>query len=52
MVKNPPLNAGDMGLVLGWGTRIPHAMGQLTLHATVTTEPILQQKILHGTTKT
>ena len=52
IVKNPPLNAGDMGLILGWGTRIPRAMGQLTLHATLTTEPIQQQKILHGTAKT
>ena len=52
MVKNPPLNAGDMALVLGWGTRSPHAMGRLTPHATVTNEPMLQQKVLHVTTKT
>ena len=44
MVKNPPLNAGDMALVLGWGTRSPHAMGRLTPHATVTNEPMLQQR--------
>ena len=52
VVKNPPLNAGDMALVLGWGTRSPHAMGRLTPHATVTNEPMLQQKVLHVTTKT
>ena len=30
MVKNPPSNAGDVGLILGRGTRIPHAVGQLS----------------------
>ena len=25
MVKNPPCNAEDAGLILGWGTRIHHA---------------------------
>ena len=29
MVKNPPANAGDMGSIPGWETKIPHAMGQL-----------------------
>ena len=29
MVKNPPCSKGDMGLALGWGTKILHAMGQL-----------------------
>ena len=29
MVKNPPSKAGDTGLIPGWGTKIPHAMGQL-----------------------
>ena len=38
MVKNPPSNAGDMGSVPGWGTKILHAVGQLSPHAT-TTEP-------------
>ena len=26
MVKNPPSNAGDMGLILGGGAEIPHAL--------------------------
>ena len=26
MVKNLPCNAGDMGLIPGWGTKMPHAM--------------------------
>ena len=36
MVKNPPSKAGDAGLIPGWGTKIPHAAGQLSLHATTT----------------
>ena len=38
-VKNPPSNAGDTGSIPGWGTKIPRAMGQLSLH-TATTEPV------------
>ena len=33
MVKNLPSNAGDIGLIPGWGTKIPHTMGQLSLCA-------------------
>ena len=33
MVKNPPSNAGDAGLILGRGTEIPHATGQLSQRA-------------------
>ena len=29
VVKNPPSNAGDTGLIPGQGTKIPHAVGQL-----------------------
>ena len=29
VVKNLPSNAGDMGSVPGWGTKIPNATGQL-----------------------
>ena len=28
VVKNLPSNAGDMGLIPDWGTKIPHAVGQ------------------------
>ena len=38
MVKNPPSNAEDAGSIPGRGTKIPHAVGQLSLRAT-TTEP-------------
>ena len=34
MIKNPPSNAGDAGLIPGEGTKIPHA----TMHGE-TTEP-------------
>ena len=37
MVKNPSCNAGDLSSIPGWGTEIPHAVEQLSLHAT--TEP-------------
>ena len=32
MVKNPPCNAGDIGSIPGLGTKIPHAMEQLSPH--------------------
>ena len=38
VVKNPPYNAGDTGSIPGQGTKIPHAVGQLSPRAT-TTEP-------------
>ena len=38
VVKNPPSNAGDVGLIPGQGTKIPHATGQLSPRTT-TTEP-------------
>jgi len=39
VVKNPPVNAGDTGLIPNLGTKIPHAMGQLSLRS-ATTEPV------------
>ena len=39
VVKNPPSNAGDAGSIAAWGTKIPHATGQLSPRAT-TTEPM------------
>ena len=38
VVKNLPTNAGDMGSIPGWGTKISHAMGQLSPCAS-TSEP-------------
>ena len=39
MVKNPPCNADDGDLIPGQGTKIPHAVEQLSPHAG-TTEPV------------
>ena len=36
VVKNPPSNAADAGMIPGQGTKIPHAVGQLSPHATTT----------------
>ena len=36
MVKNPPFNAGDTGLIPGRGTKIPHAAEQISPRATTT----------------
>ena len=33
MVKNLPSDTGDVGLVPGQGTKVPHAWGQLSPHA-------------------
>ena len=33
MVKNLPSSGGDTILILGQGTKIPHAVGQLSLSA-------------------
>ena len=61
VVKNPPCNAGDSGLILGQGTKIPHTVKQLYLYATITEARELrsscaatrvcaqQQKIPHAT---
>ena len=34
MAKNLPCDAGGMGSIPGWETRIPLAMGLLSLHST------------------
>ena len=39
MVKNPPSSAADASLIPGQGTKIPHAVGQLSPRAT-TAEPV------------
>ena len=47
VVKNPLCNAGDMGSTPGQGTKIPHALEQLSPHAT-TTEPVHHNQGVHG----
>ena len=39
VVKNLPSNAGDVGSISCWGTKIPHATGQLRPQST-TTNPL------------
>ena len=34
MVKNPPCNAGDLGSIPGWGTKIPQATEPLSVCTT------------------
>ena len=40
MVKNLPCIAGDTGSIPGWGTKIPHTTGRLSLSATITEKPV------------
>ena len=42
MVENLSCNAGDAGSIPGWGTKIPHATGQLSPGAT-TREPVYSE---------
>ena len=63
VVKNLLGNAGDMGWIPGWGTKIPHAVKQLSTSAAYS-EPhsrqpcattgvhVLKQKIPRATIKT
>ena len=46
VVKNLPSSAGDVGLIPGQGTKIPHAMGQLSPHA-ASTEPVRHNERSH-----
>ena len=53
MVENLPSNTGDMdtGLIPGQGTKIPHAVGQLSPWATTREAWATQWKIPHTGTK-
>ena len=51
VVKNPPSNAGDMSLIPGQGTKIPHAPGQLSPRAAAT-EASVKTKSQPAATKT
>lgn len=55
-VESSPSKARDVVSILGWGTKIPHAIGQLSLH-TATGEACTLQRRSHAaktatTTKT
>ena len=45
MAKNPPANVGGTGWIPGWGTKIPHATGQLSPYTT-STEPMCPEPVL------
>jgi len=46
VVKNPPSNIGDLGLIPGQGTKIPHAVRQLSQGATAR-EPACHSERFH-----
>ena len=46
VVKSPPSSAGDAGSIPGWGTKIPHSAGQLSLCA-ATREPVCHNYRAH-----
>ena len=47
MVKTLPFNARDEGSIPGQETKIPHATGQLSLHATATEMALHNQREAH-----
>ena len=44
VVKNPTFNSGDAGSTTGWGTKIPHATGQLSPSTTTTEFACLSER--------
>ena len=52
MVENLSSNAGDLDLILGWGTRITYAMRQISLCATTRESPCTTVKtyLVHSKT--
>ena len=52
VVKNLPSNAGDAGLIPGWGSKIPRAAGQLSPHATTRENAMNAMQSLSTATKT
>ena len=42
VVKNPPSNAGDAGMIPGQGTKIPYAVGQLACAPQLLSPPALE----------
>ena len=50
VVKNPPCNAGDTGLIPGWGTKVPRALEEWSPHGATTEakEPRLERPCTPG----
>ena len=52
VLKNLPCNAGDLGSIPGWETKIPHAMEQEALKSQLESPRATRKdKIPHDTTK-
>ena len=51
-VENLPSNAGDLGSIPAWRTKIPQASGQLSLGTTAREGLHVTRKSLHATMKT
>ena len=51
VVKNLPSNAGNTSSIPGRGTKIPHAMGQLSLRAAARENYVLQPLSLCAVTR-
>ena len=45
VVQNPPSNAGDVGSIPAWGTKILHAVGQLSPCSTTTELVCLNERV-------
>ena len=52
VAKDLTYNIGDMGSIPGQGTKIPHAIGQPSLHATTRENPCTKAKTPRATTNT
>ena len=52
VAKNLICNTGDVSSIRGQGTKIPHAIGQPSLHATTRENPCTKAKTPCSTTKT
>ena len=44
MIKNPPSNAGVIGLIPGVGTKIPQPVGQLSPHGATTESALCNRR--------
>ena len=51
VVKNLPFNAGYVGLIPCWRTKIPHATGQLSQHTATKESPHATKKSQHSQKK-
>lgn len=48
MVRNPPFNAEDVGVISGWETRIAHTAGHLSSHLELLSLDTTRETIQHN----